>query len=185
MYRSELPYFIIFSIIIMLTPFIPSGVLMIADNVLVRILIIFALLFLISVGPTAGLFGLITIGVIYLERNRRKIIVARNKLDAMDIHMPPQMTVEQESKPQQTVPVLAFDRPPRDDEMPYIPSDDCDSVNFYPVAPTINDKQPLKTSYPFSEFGAEQGASKGLSRLYEEQGLGHIDGVETLGDPKE
>ncbi len=169
----------------MLTPFIPSGVLMLADNLLVRILIVFALLFLISVGPTAGLFGLIAIGVIYLERNRRKVIVARKKFDAMDVNLPLQMTVEEESKPQQTVPVLAFDKPPRDDEMPYIPTDDCGSDNFYPVAPTIDDKQPLKTSYPFSDFGAEEGVSKGLTRLYEEEGFGHIDGVETLGETKQ
>jgi len=182
MYKSELPYFVGFSILILLIPFLPSGLLLLADNVFIRILIVLLLLFLISVGPTAGLLGLIAIGVLYLERNRRKVIVARKKFDAMDVHYKPQMTVNQESKPQETVPVVSFDVPPRDDEMPYIPIDDCGSDMWHPVAPTMNMKNVLQTSYPMTKNGPEEGASPELEQFYEEHGYGHIEGVETLGN---
>ncbi len=182
MYRSELPYFIGFTLIILLTPFIPSNILLLTDNLLVRILIVFLLLFLISCGPTAGLFGLLTIGVLYLERNRRKVINARKRFDAMDVNFSKQMTVKQASEPQKTVPVVPFDIPPRDDEMPYIPTEDCGSDMWEPVAPTINHKNVLETSYPMSKDGPEEGASPELDSFYEEQGFGHIDGVQTLGN---
>lgn len=182
MYRSELPYFIGFSLIILLVPFLPSSILLLADNLLVRILLVLLLIFLISCGPTAGLFGLLAIGVIYLERNRRKVIVARKKFDAIDANYKPQMTVEEASKPQQTVPVIPFNIPPRDDEMPYIPTDECGSDNWEPVAPSMNMKNVLHTSYPMSKDGPEEGASPELDEFYEKQGFGHIDGVETLGN---
>lgn len=182
MYQSELPYFILFSLLILLTPILPSSILLLADNLLVRILIVLLLLFLIGRGPTAGLFGLFAIGVLYLERNRRKVIVARNKFNAIDVNYKPQMTVEQESQPQQTVPVVSFNRPPRDDEMPYIPTDDCGSDTWQPVAPTINMKNVLNTSYPISNDGPEEASSPELDQFYEENGFGHINGVETLGN---
>ncbi len=182
MYRSELPYFIGFSLIILLVPFLHSSVLLLADNLLVRILLVLLLIFLISCGPTAGLFGLLAIGVVYLERNRRKIIVARKKFDAIDVNYKPQMTVQQESQSQEIVPVVEFNNPPRDDEMPYIPTDDGGSDNWEPVAPSMNMKNVLHTSYPMSKDGPEEGASPELDSFYEEQGFGHIEGVHTLGN---
>lgn len=182
MYRSELPYFLVFSLIILFTPFLPSSVLLLADNLLVRILIVLILLFLIGQGPIAGLFGLLAIGVIYLERNRRKLIVARSKFDAIDVNYKPQMTVEQASKPQQAVPVVPFNIPPRDDEMPYLPTDECGSDNWEPVAPSMNMKNVLQTSYPISKDGPEEGASPELDNFYEEHGYGHLEGVQTLGN---
>jgi hypothetical protein len=170
MYRVELPYFLGFTILILSTPFLPSWIFMMFDNILVRIAIVFVLLFLISKGPTAGIFGLMAIGIVYLERNRRKIIVASKKLDMMDINIPNQMSVKEESKPQETVPVADFSLPPRDDELPYMPADECGNDNFEPVAPSINMKNALHTIDPGSSS----------DRFYEQQGFGHVKGVETL-----
>jgi hypothetical protein len=116
MYRSELPYFITFAVIILITPFLPSSILLMFDLLIIRIAIVLLLLYLIRLGPTAGLFGLFAVGVIYLERNRRKALSAKSKLDMMDTNPIPQMSVSQQSKPQQTVPVLPFNIPLRDDE---------------------------------------------------------------------
>jgi hypothetical protein len=164
MYKSELPYFVLFTILFLATPFLPSPLLLVFDNIIIRIGIVFVLLFLITKGPLVGVLGLLVIASIYLERNRRKLIVARTKLDKMDINTPQEMTVLEESKPQQTVPVNSFDIPVRDDEMPYIPTEDCSSDNFEPVGPSINMKHSLNTIEP--------GAAS--NDLFEEMGFGHI-----------
>jgi hypothetical protein len=182
MYQSEVPYFIGFSLIILLTPFLPSNILLLADNFIVRVILVLLLIYLIGCGPTAGLFGLLAIGVIYLERNRRKIIVARKRFDTIDTNYIPQMTVEQESQSQQTVPVVSFNLPPDNDEMSYIPTEECGSDHWEPVAPSMNMKIVLPTSYPISKHGAEEGASPALDNFYEDHGYGHIDGVQTLGN---
>lgn len=181
MYRSELPYFIAFAIIILITPFLPSSILLAFDLLVIRIAVVLLLLYLIRVGPTAGLFGLFAIGIIYLERNRRKALSAKSKLNMMDINMPPQMSVYEQSIPQKTVPVLPFSNPLSDDEMPFVPSDDTGTDIFEAVEETINMKDILHTSYPSSGYQPGAGASNKLEDLYENNGFGHLHGVETLG----
>lgn len=181
MYRSELPYFIVFAIIILITPFLPSSILLSFDLLIIRIAVVLLLLYLIRVGPTAGLFGLFAIGIIYLERNRRKALSAKSKLNMMDINTPPQMSVNEESIPQKTVPVVPFSTPLSDNELPFLPSDDTGSDNFEPVGESINMKDILHTSYPSSGYQPGAGASNELDDLYENNGFGHLPGVETLG----
>lgn len=180
MFQTELTYFIVLSLLILFSSFLPTGLLLLLDNVLVRLLVVLALLFLISTGPTAGIFGLMALASLFLERNRRKVAVALQKVDLMDNAAPQQATVEQEAQPQKTVPVNAFDKP-EDEESIYMPKDidECmDITNFEPVAPTINEKAVLATVYPLHKDGAEAGT--GSNQLFEELGFGHIHGVHTV-----
>lgn len=178
MYSSELLYFIILTVIILLTPILPVKLLLTFDHIIIRMGMVLLLLYLISVGPTAGIFGLIAIGVLYLERNRQKIENAVKKLDAMDIHLPNYATVEQASESQKTVPVKEFDKPD-EEEYNFLPKDDtCDITNFEPVAPSINQKEVLSSVYPLNQNESASASNK----LYEELGFGHINGVETIGD---
>jgi hypothetical protein len=179
MYRTELIYFIVLTVIVLFSQFLPTGLLLLLDSFIVRILIILALLYLISLGPTAGILGLMAIAVMYLERNRRKVVVATKKIDLMDINRPQQATVEEASQPQKTVPVNEFDKP-QNIESDFMPHETCDSGHFEPVAPTINEKAVLSTIYPLNKNGPEAG--DGSDRLYEELGFGHIPGVETVGN---
>jgi hypothetical protein len=179
MYRTELTYFIVLTVIILFSQFLPTNLLLLLDNVVVRILIVLALLYLISLGPTAGILGFMAVSVIYLERNRRKVSVAVNKLNKMDWSESKQATVEEASEPQKTVPVNEFDKP-QEEEFDYMPHDTCDSGNFEPVAPTINEKAVLSTIYPLNKSGPESGTA--ADQLFEELGFGHIRGVETIGD---
>jgi hypothetical protein len=180
MFQTELTYFIAFTLVILLSPFLSTELLQSLDNVIVRILVVILLLFVISLGPTAGILGLMAIAILYLERNRRKVLVARKKIDDMDIHRPPQATVEEASKPQQTVPVKEFDVPNLI-ETDYFSHETCDDGNFEPIAETINEKDVLATIYPLHKNGPEAGS--GSSQLFEELGFGHIPGLPTLGDP--
>ncbi len=179
MYRTELTYFIVLTVIILFTQFLPTGLLLLLDNFLIRILVVLILLYLISLGPTAGILGLMAIATMYLERNKRKVVVAAKKLDEMDWNRPQQATVEEASKPKTTVPVNEFDKP-NDEESDFFPVDTCESDNFEPVAPTINEKAVLSTIYPLHKSGPEAG--DGSDELYEKLGFGHIPGVETVGD---
>lgn len=181
MFHSELTYFIVFTLIILFSQFLPTKLLLLLDNVIIRIIIVVSLLFLISLGPTAGIFGLMAISVLYLERNQRKVSVAREKLDQMDNERPEQATVEEESQPQKTVPVNEFDTP-KHTESDYFSNETCDSGHFEPVAPSINEKEVLATIYPLNKTGPESGT--GSNRLFEELGYGHIPGLETVGDPR-
>ena len=180
MFHTELTYFIVLSLLILFSSFLPTGLLLLLDNVLVRLLVVLGLLFLISTGPMAGIFGFLAIASLYLERNRRKVAVALQKVDRMDNAAPQQATVEEAAQPQKTVPVNAFDKPDVEETV-YMPNDidECmDITNFEPVAPTINEKAVLATVYPLQKDAPESGT--GSNHLFEELGFGHIHGVHTV-----
>ena len=148
---------------------------MVLDSIIIRSTLIFLILYLISLGPTAGIFGMLAIGVLYLERNRRKVAMARTKVDLLDNALPEQMTVEEEGVPQQTVKVNPFDEPRYDMET-FMPKEGCESDEFHPVAETINEKIVLPSIYPRNNPSVTSS-----STLYERDGFGHIPGVHTIG----
>jgi len=167
MHPTELIYFVICTFIILFSQFLPIEVLLPLDNFIVRIIIVILLLYLTGVGPTAGIMGLLAISSMYLERNRRKVIIATKKLDLMDFKK--NATVEEASRPQMTVPVNDFDTPNKK-EAEYMPRKT--SNNFEPILPSINEKSVLTSVYP----------SKNPDKLYETLGFGHVKGLETVGD---
>jgi len=176
--QTELIYFVVLTFIILFAPFFPTGILLLLDHILFRLAAVVLLLYLISIGPTAGIFGLMVVCVLYLERNRRKVAAAVNKLDRMDVHRPAQATVEEAGTPQKTVPVNSF-ASPDNDESSYVPDDNsCVDTNFEPIAPTINQKAVLSTIYPLSADAPESGTA--ATDLYEKLGFGHVDGMNTM-----
>jgi hypothetical protein len=179
MYQHELVYFIVLATVILFSQFLPTDLLLLLDNIVIRIIIVVFMLYLISIGPTAGIFGLMTVALLYLERNRRKVLVASKKIDLLDINQPKQATVKEASEPQKTVPVNEFDEPNRE-ESDYIPIESCETDNFEPVAPTINEKAVMSSSYPLPDSDNESASAVG--KLYENLGFGHIKGLTTLGN---
>jgi hypothetical protein len=179
MYQTELPYFIILTVIILFSQYLPTNLLLLLDNFIVRALIVILLLYLVSLGPTAGIVGLMMVSTLYLERNKRKIAVAAAKLDKMDLVNSKYATVKEASAPQTTVPVNEFDKPEHE-ESDFFPDNTCDSDNFEAVAPSINEKAVLSTIYPLNRHAPESGSAS--DNLYEKLGFGHIQGVETMGD---
>jgi len=178
--RTELIYFIVLTFIILFAPFFPTGALLLLDHILFRLAAVVLLLYLISIGPTAGIFGLMVVCVLYLERNRRKVAAAVKKLDRMDVYRPAQATVEEAGTPQKTVPVNEF-ATPNNVESTYVPEDNgCANDMFEPIAPTINQKAVLSTIYPLSVDAPESGTA--ATELYEKLGFGHVEGVNTMGD---
>jgi hypothetical protein len=128
-------------------PVIPASVLLLLDNIVVRIAVVLALLFAITQGPLIGLATLVAIGLLFIERNRHKVIRARNKFERiMEASDSPQMTVEQEGVPQNTVKVREFDEADGR-EMIYLPGKNTGSDEFHrvPWSEELDDKRVLKT----------------------------------------
>jgi hypothetical protein len=121
---------------ILLSGFLPTNILLVLDLIPVRFIAIIGLLYAITQGPIVGLLSFFLIAVLYIERNRRKVEIARYRFaDIVDKNTPAEMTVDEEGIPQQTVPVKEFDTP--DDRiMYYIPNSNCsaNSNDFSPIA---------------------------------------------------
>lgn len=136
----------ILALVVLLTPILPSAGLQLLDNLAVRIALVFGLLWAITQGALLGLLAFLAIGSLYLERNRRKVHKARQVFaelpDPENVERP--ATVEEESQPQETVPVVAFEEP-SGDVTTYLPKSGMGNNEFEPVAPTLNEKDPLPT----------------------------------------
>ena len=168
MYPTELVYIIICTILILMSSFLPTKLLLLLDNIIVRIALLCFLLYVIRVGSTATIIVFMTIAILYLERNRRKVANALKKLDAMEV--PKYATVEEAYKKTAPVDVPAFDVA-TPEEIEFLPHDTHVLDSFEPVDVSINQKAVLSTIYPLAERTDE---------LYEKMGFGHVDTVETV-----
>jgi len=145
------------------SPVIPAMVLLLLDNIVVRLLVVTALLYSITQGPLIGLATLVTIGLLFIERNRHKVLNAKFKFEKiMEASDSPQMTVEQEGVPQNTVKVREFDEADGREAI-FLPGKNTgnDEFNRVPWSEELNDKRALKTvpignksAYLFKDFMA-------------------------------
>lgn len=168
MYPAELVYIIICTILILVSSFLPTELLLLLDNIIVRIALVFLLLYVVRVGSTAAIIVFMTVAILYLERNRRKVSIARKKLDAMEV--PKYASVHEAYKKTVPVDVPEFDMA-EPKEIDFLPHETGENQDFEPVDVTINQKSVLSTIYPLDERADE---------LYEKMGFGHVDAVETL-----
>ena len=145
------------------SPVIPARVLLLVDNIVVRILVVIALLYSITQGPLIGLATLVTIGLLFIERNRHKVFLAKTKFERiMEASDSPQMTVEQEGVPQNTVKVREFDEADGREAI-FLPGKNTGNDEFkrVPWSEELNDKRVLQTvpignksAYLFKDFMA-------------------------------
>lgn len=165
MLPNELIYIIVCVIILLTAPYLPSSVLMLLDNIVVRILMIGLLVYMVRSGPTVSILVLMTIAALFLERNRRKVGEALKKLDAMEV--PKFADVQEAYKKTMPVDVPEFSEPTHE-ETDFMPHETCDSDAFEPVDETINQKAVLSTIYPLDQKA---------DNLYEKMGFGHVEGL--------
>ena len=152
------------------SPVIPTMILLLLDNIVVRVLVVATLLYGITQGPLIGLATLVTIGLLFIERNRHKVSLAKTKferiMEASDNgtakQSQTQMTVEQEGVPQNTVKVREFDEADGREAI-FLPGKNTgnDEFNRVPWSEELNDKRALKTvpignksAYLFKDFMA-------------------------------
>ena len=135
-------------LVAVLTPLSPWALLSLLDNLLVRAVLLVGLVAAVYHGYATGLLALMVIGLLYMERNRRKVDQARKRFDnltAEDVKRS-QATVEEEGTPQDNVPVVEFDTP-QDVEFGYLPPKKMGSDAFerVPFSEDLDDKGPLPT----------------------------------------
>ena len=135
-------------LVAVLTPLSPWALLSLLDNLLVRVVLLVGLVAAVYHGYATGLLALMVIGLLYMERNRRKVDQARKRFDnltAEDVKRS-QATVEEEGTPQDNVPVVEFDTP-QDVEFGYLPPKKMGSDAFerVPFSEDLDDKGPLPT----------------------------------------
>jgi hypothetical protein len=148
------------------------------DWLIIRVLSVMILLSLLSMGPFVGIFGFVAIALLYIERNRRKVQQGIKRWDDLDTTPRNYATIEEASQPQKTVPVLPFDEP-REVMTEYAPEDDTMDISvFEPVAPSLNERAVLSSSYPVGHRSSTSTAS--MESIYEQMGVGHVRGVETV-----
>jgi hypothetical protein len=129
------------------SPVIPAMVLLLLDNIVVRLLVVTALLYSITQGPLIGLATLVTIGLLFIERNRHKVLNAKFKFEKiMEASDSPQMTVEQEGVPQNTVKVREFDEADGREAI-FLPGKNTGNDEFHrvPWSEELNDNRVLQT----------------------------------------
>ena len=179
MRQTEIPLFVGLILVIAAAPFLPTPPLLVLDWLVARIAVAILLLYFVSVGPVVAVFGFIALAILYMERNRRKVQVGLKKWDLLDTasKLAP---VEEAHKAQTTVRVAPFDTPDAD-ETEYAPLDEepLDISIFEPVAPSLNQKVVLASSYPVSHQPSSSTAS--MTSIYEQMGVGHVRQVETIG----
>ena len=135
-------------LVAVLTPLSPWALLSLLDNLLVRVVLLVGLVAAVYHGYATGLLALMVIGLLYMERNRRKVDQARKRFDnltAEDVKRT-QATVEEEATPQDNVSVVEFDTP-QDVEFGYLPPKKMGSDAFerVPFSEDLDDKGPLPT----------------------------------------
>jgi hypothetical protein len=60
----EVVYFVVLTIPLLASSFLPTDALLLLDHIIVRMAMILLLLYLIHVGPTVGIMGLLVVGVL-------------------------------------------------------------------------------------------------------------------------
>lgn len=186
MRQAEFPLFIALILVIVGTPFLPTGLLLALDWLVLRVAAVVFLLYVVSLGPITAVFGFVALALLYMERNRRKVQGGLTKWNALDAETPQLASVQEAHAAQKTVRVAPFDTP-KETETEYGPVDEDEPMDisvfetespFEPVAPSLNEKVVMASAYPVSQQASTSTVS--LGSIYEQLGFGHLRQVETV-----
>lgn len=165
-FQTNWASFVILFIIFVSSPYLPDSILLVLDNLFIRIGTVLLVLWAITHGPVIGTAMLLLIVQLYVERNNRKITNTKihlyseiaSKMSAGEgadglgkdgrresLNIEREATVDESSNSQKTVPVVAFDTPTLGNVWSWNPKDACNGDEFKPVAASINTKQPTRT----------------------------------------
>jgi hypothetical protein len=141
-----------------ITPYIPEGFLLLADNILVRFALLAGLIAAAYVGPVAAVAAFAVIAYLYMQRNRAKLGQLTN---AMNLTTNPLSPAIQSIESGEYAPPQPDFQPPLQTSIQFAPQNDSGSDEFEPVAATLNEKTPLPTE------GSNDGVNKAISQLFE------------------
>jgi len=125
----------------LLIPFLPSEVLMLSDLILVRIFLLAVFLAAINVSPLVGMLTLASIGFLFIERNKKKMLSLQK---SMQQSSPDSDAIKSIETPE-TAPVQPAYEVPVETNIPFSPNEESGNNTFVPVGESINQKVALPT----------------------------------------
>jgi hypothetical protein len=139
-----------------LIPYLPRSVLILTDNILIRLALLAAIIAAAYVSPLVAVSTFIVIAFLFIERNKVKIHHLEKVMQQSTMDSP---AIESIQTPETAPEQPAFDIPIVD-SVPFMPQNDSGDDSFAPVAETINEKVPLPTE------GSNDGSRKAINQLF-------------------
>jgi hypothetical protein len=144
--RPNITLIALIVVLFVLLPTFGDGFMAIFHNPVIIFLMLGLLLWMTTHSPGLGVLGLLLVGGIFLERNRRTLFTAYRRGSA------PRMTQDMEMPVSPSVRFVSYERPSIT-RSAYEPAAGCEGNEFAPVAPSINEKRPLETVPPGAATG--------------------------------
>lgn len=141
---------------IFLIPYLPRSVLILTDNIFVRLALLAGLVSSAYVSPINAVASFVVIAMLFVERNNIKM---RHLERAMQQSGPDSPAIESIQTPD-TAPEQPSFQQPVIRGMPFMPQADSGDDSFAPVAESMNQKQPLPTE------GSNDGSEKAIEQLF-------------------
>lgn len=141
---------------IFLIPYLPRSVLILTDNILVRLALLAGLVSSAYISPINAVATFVVIAMLFVERNNIKM---RHLERAMQQSGPDSPAIESIQTPDTAPEQPAFTQPTVRG-IPFMPQADSGDDSFAPVAESMNQKQPLPTE------GSNDGSEKAIEQLF-------------------
>lgn len=138
MRNNELFLIVILVALFVLMPLVPESLLNLFHHPAFIFIGLLVLLWLASLTPQIAILGLLMVGALYLERNRRTLLRVAGV---------PRMSEDAELPVSPSLRFVDYEEP-RVDRHPYAPASGCASDRFEPVGSSINEKRALTTMPP-------------------------------------
>jgi hypothetical protein len=135
-----------------LLPFLPNTVFAATDNILVTLLLLVGLVYSLNFGALAGIFTFMAVALTFVERNRRKALPKLNATPVFEASLTQQLAPSPPMSPDEVHPAPET---PEEDVLRFLPSSESGDNTFAPVAPSIDEKDPVPTIGPNNDKAEE------------------------------
>lgn len=142
---------------LLLIPYLPGPLLMLVDNIVVRLALLIGLVSVAYVSPMSAMVGFIVVAMLFIERNKHKMYQVRRAMQQSTMDSPAIESIV-------TPPTAPYQPPfeePEKDYHSFFPQEDSGDNSFAPVAESQDHKQPLETE------GSNDGSQKAIRQLFE------------------
>ena len=144
-------------IVFFLIPYLPKQVLMLTDLLIVRLALLAGLIAVAYINPVVAIAAFIVLAMLFVERNKLRMQTLKKAMQQSTMDSP---AIANIVTPDTAPPQPPFETPDIDVHQ-FMPQSDSGDDSFKPVAPTINEKQPLPTE------GSNDGSEKAIHQLFE------------------
>jgi hypothetical protein len=142
---------------IFIIPHLPAEILLLTDNILVRIALVVAVIASAYTNAVLAIATFIVVALLFVERNKVKMRYLQNVMSSQVTETSP--AIESIQTPDTAPPQPPFETPV-ERSVPFMPQADSGDDSFAPVAQSLNEKTPLPTE------GSNDGVAKAISQLY-------------------